>query len=420
MNFVRKREKNNLNTRFAKQTGKIIIFDLDVFNQNEIGLVCLILKEYFEIICSLVDVNNRIPYLIIVAVISNKMDSFLFLDSIYGKNENVFSFLNKMLLLSSPSKQKTTNYALIIEETVRKLSTLIFKSDSKVEIEIFAKNMHRMECLKLNHAEEKIKKILLVNLYKESKVSEFDIDLMDVEDARFVVEIFNMKIEKCILMEHLKNWLNEVAEYEHIQIYFSSNNSVIKCDILERVLDLDKNFDTSTVQSIKFSASSSEKYLQNDIVQTYKLKISKLVSLSGICESILYGQPLILKPTSSSRTSYNETIENLKQFKIFSNYLKENNKGAFCEFSQTTNQILKAKYFLIPVTNKSSNVSVLLMKKIASNSNILNSNIFYNFYDDWKALQSQSEINDIDKIQFFESCLKKIPSCEIYNPLEED
>lgn len=64
-----------------------------------------------------------------------------------------------MLLLSSPSKQKTTNYALIIEETVRKLSTLIFKSDSKVEIEIFAKNMHRMECLKLNHAEEKIKVI---------------------------------------------------------------------------------------------------------------------------------------------------------------------------------------------------------------------------------------------------------------------
>lgn len=75
---------------------------------------------------------------------------------------------------------------------------------------------------------------------------------------------------------------------------------------------------------------------------------------------------------------------------------------------QTNDKILKARYLLIPVTNKKSNVSVLLMKPIASNYVLLNSSIFTNCLEDWKAVPSQSEFNESDKKQFFEFNLKEV------------
>lgn len=89
-------------------------------------------------------------------------------------------------------------------------------------------------------------------------------------------------------------------------------------------------------------------------------------------------------------------------FKIFKK------KGAICDILPTDNQKLKAKYLLIPVTNKNSNVSVLLMKQIASNSILLNSNIFHNFYDDWKTAQSQSDTHETEKNEFYESNMKEV------------
>lgn len=75
---------------------------------------------------------------------------------------------------------------------------------------------------------------------------------------------------------------------------------------------------------------------------------------------------------------------------------------------QTNDKILKTRYLLIPVTNKNSNIDVLLMKQIATNYILLNSGIFNNCLEDWKAVPCQNEINQIEENQFFESNLKEV------------
>lgn len=65
-----------------------------------------------------------------------------------------------MLANWDPLREQEINYAWIIEETVRKLSTLILEKKPKAEIEVFAKNIFQMERLKLNQIEEKIKVII--------------------------------------------------------------------------------------------------------------------------------------------------------------------------------------------------------------------------------------------------------------------
>lgn len=78
------------------------------------------------------------------------------MDSVYGKKENIISFLNNFFVHSSFLKQTKANYALIIQETLKKLPKTL-KSKSKAEIEFFSKNMHQFDTSKLNESEEKIK-----------------------------------------------------------------------------------------------------------------------------------------------------------------------------------------------------------------------------------------------------------------------
>ena len=67
----------------------------------------------------------------------------------------------------------------------------------------------------------------------------------------------------------------------------------------------------------------SIKNRQKSSVNIYTLVPQKLIRIDGICESVLYGMPLIAKPTSCWKLDWEELEMNQSYFQSVNSYLTE-------------------------------------------------------------------------------------------------
>ncbi|CAF0790643.1 unnamed protein product [Brachionus calyciflorus] len=413
-------DNRDLRIKFSKQTGKLIIIDLEVLCKQEVQILSSVLLEFFRTACLMLDINDRIPYILICSFKSDKLDSFLFLETIYKKEDILKTFLEKIVRDSSHFCYGANNLINMVDLMINKFLELSdTESLEKFEIHVFSKDMSKLEeSESLNKNQDRIKRVCLVNLYNQEKISEFDIDLIDFHEVSFVVDIINLKLEKMVIIEYFKNWLNEVTEYEHLKLIFPSK-SVIKCDLYERVLDPEKNFDSLNSLTIQIRNNKNKK-IDNEMIhksiRTFKLEINKFVSLNGICESLIYGDPYILKPTSSYKTSFNESIQNSKNFKFFSDFLKEKKVAVLCNLEVSEEYNLTGNYLIIPITNFHSQNSALLMKSIASKTILLNNSLFEKSNYEFKIDQETAS----QRNQFIDGYLRDVPVIQVYNPLQDD
>ena len=67
----------------------------------------------------------------------------------------------------------------------------------------------------------------------------------------------------------------------------------------------------------------STKIRQKPVVTVFTLQPKNFVEVSGVCESVLYGLPRVLKPTSCWKMEWDELEKNQSQFVALNSYLSD-------------------------------------------------------------------------------------------------
>eukprot|EP00117_Sycon_ciliatum_P000621 scpid64058/ scgid2308/ Uncharacterized protein C2orf65 len=150
-----------------------------------------------------------------------------------------------------------------------------------------------------------------------------------------------------------KQWLqDDSTEKEHVHIHMpaesqSSRPYTLKCDILERILPPAQlpgasEFTLHTATSgaparptgrhtsghsglnlSKSSSSTSHAQLHGDARWPHHLKSIALVKTSGVCDSVIFGSPLFLRPTACWKLDWEELDCNQRRFHALLQLLSE-------------------------------------------------------------------------------------------------
>ncbi|XP_006151262.1 meiosis 1 arrest protein [Tupaia chinensis] len=145
-----------------------------------------------------------------------------------------------------------------------------------------------------------------------------EIDLQSIDNDVVSMEIF------------FKAWLhNSGTDQEHIHLLLPSqcfnnvsglrdNTMCLKCDLQERLLSpslLPGTADGfSRMDDPKGDFSTLYQMASQPSASRYKLQVIKALKSSGVCESLMYGLPFILRPTSCWQLDWDELETNQQHF----------------------------------------------------------------------------------------------------------
>uniref|UniRef100_A0A8C3YLK3 Meiosis 1 associated protein n=1 Tax=Catagonus wagneri TaxID=51154 RepID=A0A8C3YLK3_9CETA len=153
---------------------------------------------------------------------------------------------------------------------------------------------------------------------EESAILGTDIDFQTIDNDIISMEIF------------FKAWLhNSGTDQEHIHLLLPSRHfsnisrarddpMCLKCDLQERLLSpslLPGTADgSSRMDDPKGDFSTLYQMVSQPSASRYKLRVIKALKSSGVCESLTYGLPFILRPTSCWQLDWDELEINQQHF----------------------------------------------------------------------------------------------------------
>ncbi|XP_032899582.1 meiosis 1 arrest protein [Amblyraja radiata] len=134
-----------------------------------------------------------------------------------------------------------------------------------------------------------------------------------------------------------KSWLhNHETDKEHLHLLLpdtrlprsaerSNQRTCLKCDVQERIISpalLPGSIDfTERTESLK-DIQKINKAANSGALQ-YKLQVIKALKSDGVCESVLYGLPLIIRPTNCWKLDWDELESNHQNFHALCHTLKK-------------------------------------------------------------------------------------------------
>ncbi|XP_054489700.2 meiosis 1 arrest protein [Agelaius phoeniceus] len=212
-------------------------------------------------------------------------------------------------------------------------------TNSSVEITILTSQPSRDMVKQL---EKKLQDIDLVSLRKIQVIEVVKRDFLEPEDVEQCVPaeelstdmaILGMDIEvqtvedNVISLEMLfKTWLHDHGtEREQLHLLLPSGGfghaaapkstlMCLKCDLQERLLDPALLLGTSDGTGRAADASSPWHMAAWPCPALHKLRVLKALKAEGVCESVLYGLPFIIKPTSCWQLDWDELETNQHSF----------------------------------------------------------------------------------------------------------
>ncbi|XP_032736604.1 meiosis 1 arrest protein isoform X1 [Lontra canadensis] len=245
----------------------------------------------------------------------------------------------------------------------------------------------------------------------ESSILGTDIDLQTIDNDVVSLEIF------------FKAWLHSSGtDQEHIHLLLPSrcfsgiskagdDSMCLKCDLQERLLSPsllpgtadgslrmdDPKGDFSTLYQMASQSSASR----------YKLRVIKALNSSGICESLTYGLPFILRPTSCWQLDWDELETNQQHFHALCHSLLKREwlllaKGEPLSRGHSLRQPASTFYVIVP-----SRSPTLLVKAVATRELMLPS-----------PFPRLPEDPPDDSLKIVESLLDNLELEPSYNPLQ--
>ncbi|KAL2774103.1 meiosis 1 arrest protein isoform 3 [Daubentonia madagascariensis] len=209
----------------------------------------------------------------------------------------------------------------------------------------------------------------------ESPILGTDIDLQTIDNDIVSMEMF------------FKAWLhNSGTDQEHIHLLLPSqcfsnisrtrdNPMCLKCDLQERLLSpslLPGTADsTLRVDDPKGDFSTLYQTASQSSASRYKLQVIKALKSSGVCESLTYGLPFILRPTSCWQLDWDELETNQQHFHALCHSLLKREwlllaRGELLNPGHSQRIPVSTSYVIVP-----SRSLTLLVKAVATRELIL-------------------------------------------------
>ncbi|XP_044934996.1 meiosis 1 arrest protein isoform X4 [Mustela putorius furo] len=245
----------------------------------------------------------------------------------------------------------------------------------------------------------------------ESSILGTDIDLQTIDNDVVSMEIF------------FKAWLhNSGTDQEHIHLLLPSrcfsnisksrdDSMCLKCDLQERLLSpslLPGTADGSLrMDDPKGDFSTLYQMASQSSASPYKLRVIKALNSSGICESLIYGLPFILRPTSCWQLDWDELETNQQHFHALCHSLLKREwlllaKGEPLSRGHSLRQPASTFYVIVP-----SRSPTLLVKAVATRELMLPS-----------PFPLLPEDPPDDSLKIVESLLDSLELEPSYNPLQ--
>ncbi|XP_049647298.1 meiosis 1 arrest protein [Accipiter gentilis] len=192
-----------------------------------------------------------------------------------------------------------------------------------------------------------------------------DIDVQTIEDNVISLEML------------FKTWLHDYGtEREHLHLLLPSGGfshdtapkttlMCLKCDLQERLLDpaLLSGMVDGTMRAADLNSPCQMAAWPATVL--YKLQVVKALKSEGVCESVVYGLPFIIKPTSCWQLDWDELEINQHSFHALCHSLLKRKwillaKREPQNTSQNWNIMMHSYYIIVP-----SDSATLLVKAVA-------------------------------------------------------
>uniref|UniRef100_UPI00358FA20B meiosis 1 arrest protein-like n=2 Tax=Myxine glutinosa TaxID=7769 RepID=UPI00358FA20B len=186
--------------------------------------------------------------------------------------------------------------------------------------------------------------------------SPLDIDSNEGDELLSFIDFQPLDCTTSMLEGFFKAWLHDFeTDWEHLHLIFPPLSSrsaqgkriTLKCDMQETMLSPTllpgtSNFSLSIMGSstVKRIPPITGKTSSLPLVPIHRLRVVKILQADGLCESVLFGLPLVVKPTSCWKLEW-EDLESNRQF-----------FHALCHTLQERQQFLLASYETISAVQR--------------------------------------------------------------------
>ncbi|XP_062512734.1 meiosis 1 arrest protein-like [Corticium candelabrum] len=270
---------------------------------------------------------------------------------------------------------------------------------------------------------ESIKKITILRVHNNDQSDDHEVpeslqsqERDDITDCA-VTDTVECAGDVLSFESFFKGWLHDGgSDREHLHLFLPSILSkklVLKCDIRERLLnpaDLPPQYQMHL--SLQVGNSSAQhplptqrgKAVEKQLLQPnhdklpHQLRAVRLIKIQSICESVLYGQPCLVRPTACWKLDWEELESNQQNFSALCSLLHKKTMALLVKEDEDG---ANGHFLLLP-----SDKFTLLLKSIAVSELFLP----YDFHPTDSKPQE-------DAIRLIERSLNKLMVSDGYNPL---
>ncbi|XP_062300465.1 meiosis 1 arrest protein [Scomber scombrus] len=338
---------------FPRQTARVLIVEaLPPWWSDTCTMLCDALDNFLSLACSL-DGPCRIPLLSLYAI-SRQQECLLPFVQVRGNLARLRSCVEELRSIPGEGcirgaarggellRQAVLDSLQQFKQYIRHTSTgNQANSNTSVEVTVVTSQpgrgiVHQMEVGLKDVDLVSLKRLLVVQIHSVADCSQdapspeaahtedslmlgTEIDLQRVDNSVFAMETV------------LKAWLQEQGgDREHLHLLLPSplDNPIpvcVKCDMQERLISpalipLTPNLGVKTESVRDFMPVTKGSANQSPAPQ--RLRVIKALRADGVCESVLYGLPLVIRPTTCWQLDWDEMETNHNLFHALCHTLK--------------------------------------------------------------------------------------------------
>ncbi|XP_067654459.1 meiosis 1 arrest protein-like [Haliotis asinina] len=426
----------------GRQPARSILVDITPpFDQHVCDVFCEGLENMFAVACSLAG-PSRIP-MVSIFLLTAQPELLLPLSSLKGNLSHIQNALRAIRAAVSEVGTCLPRHITCIPQAVqqaaeefrRQMCTFTQPGLSMNQLEVIILGCRsgefvsrQIEAVADTVHIQHLKRILCVTLTPQLYGSEDGVldvssqgsSISSTSMISGLVDTLTLDADRVSLQNFFHGWLMDCgSDSEHLHIVLPSKNSdgsrlVVKCDLHERILNpAQLPYNTaftlhpeSATCKLVFASTSKAAGIT---IPVHHIYISALIHTAAVCESLVFGMPLIVQPTSCWKVDWDELEKNQQNFKALCHLLHKKDMVMLGQLEQpvqsaksSTNQRPPCGWFiLLPGPSLS-----LLLKSVAVNELLL---------PDGPG-QGCEELAE-DSVDFLAGVLDEIDVLDTFNPL---
>ncbi|XP_069779568.1 meiosis 1 arrest protein isoform X2 [Narcine bancroftii] len=422
--------RNNLNDKansafVTRQPSRILVVDVTPpFWSDICSNLCEALENFFALICSLEGLCH-LP-LFSLYVVHNQQECLLPFVQVKGNFPRFHTCISELRSMPKEGclheKQGSLKHAvedglLQFKQYMRHVTIRGSLKSCSVEITVFTSHPGKQVVKQLESGLGEIDLVTVRRLQVLHISRSNTMELMDMpsntqsvlfgeennsDDCSILgtdIDLQTVGNDAVSLDSFFKSWLhNHETDKEHLHLLFpsSAERTCLKCDVQERLINpallpgpIDFTERTESFKDIQRSNKGTHSAMQ------CKFQVIKALKSDGVCESVFYGLPLIIRPTNCWKLDWDDLETNYQNFHALCHTLKKRDWMLLARsepqvMGTTWSVHVDSYYIILPSTTLT-----LLAKSVAVQELLLPCDLPYRFDDPPEtALSKMEEILD--------------------------